>query len=605
MRLLPYYVEQGEIDIAGKNEARRMGDKRSAADPMLGSFDSSGDEYSDKEPQLPASHSSGPSPWLSRLKSIFNRFISDTAGHATVNPENLAEIDNDAQDTMENQADDNTQDIAEDQEDGEFESTIVTANMLHLCKDVLQKRPLPETQRDPRMADLSISAYSWVLRAVGVMVGSIRIDEANDPELAGKAQHFRVFLEKSVSQLLNPVEKKEFSKLFQEIVEWCMGQMDVVVATSQTASKQVNYNLFSAIINDEATMTREAELLPVWRDPSQVVVLVRDREQLQPTIVSSKDKNPFAACIGLPPLERFIRAGLPFLELRESQRMVSGLMDMTNELLYNNRLRPGPNTSIEQRPLAAAVRQAVNDHFKGLKEEPAGMVYPCLLDVEGICHKEEQGTSRFNLESIAVVLQTIHWLLNTIPDLTADQIGIATTYSAQVFKYRKAIHRFHEDQPNLDILEVSVQTTEQFQGAQKEMIFADFVRAQNDHGHFGFLVENARLNVLTSRQMSALSVVFDCKALEIHGFEEFRQAVAAYEAWNDTYNAASNRIKQRMLDDEAYMPRRLRYKSLRNAHAEDFANFQETNKHLLGIVGWCEKRGRVIPAGNDTDDGET
>ncbi|KAI4159634.1 MAG: hypothetical protein LQ342_006401 [Letrouitia transgressa] len=526
MRLLPYSVEQGEIDIASKNEARRMGVKRIAADPgsddsyedecsdeesqppasqynvkqsatMPGSFNDL-DEYSDEELKVPASHSSGPSPWLSRL-------------------------------------------------------------IVH---------------------------------------------ETNDPELAEKAQRFKILLDKSVSQFLNSAEKKEFSKLFQEFVEWCMGQMDVVVSTTQTAARQVNHNLFSAIINDEATTTREAELLSVWRDPSQVVVLVGDQEQLQPTIMSSKH-NPFAPCISLSPLERFVRAGLPFIELRESQRMVSGLMDMTNELFYSNRLRSGPGTSIEHRPLAAAVRQAVNRHFEGLKEEPTGMVYPCLLDVKGTCRKEEQGSSRFNLDNIGVVLQTIHWLLDTIPDLKADQIGIVAPYTAQVVQYRQAIQRFHKDQPNVDILDVSVQISEQIQGGQKEIIFADFVRAQNDEGSFGFLAKHARLNVLTSRQMSALFIVFDCKAVENQGFEEFRQAADAEQAWNDTYRVASNRVKQRMRADEANKTRRERYVSLRNAYANGFATFQKMNKHLLRIVRWCQERGRVSPAGNDLDDEET
>ncbi|KAL9611830.1 MAG: hypothetical protein Q9167_003557 [Letrouitia subvulpina] len=150
----------------------------------------------------------------------------------------------------------------------------------------------------------TISPLPSYKNLAGAINEPLRFPEADDAEFAEKSQRFRYLLSKSVSQFLNTAERSKFSKLLQQILSiGAWGKMDVVVATSQAAAKQVDSNLFVAIVSDEATITREKELLSVWRHLNQVVVLIGDPEQLRTTILSSKEQNPFASYIALSPLD--------------------------------------------------------------------------------------------------------------------------------------------------------------------------------------------------------------------------------------------------------------------------------------------------------------
>ncbi len=178
--------------------------------------------------------------------------------------------------------------------------------------------------------------------------------------------------------------------------------------------------------------------------------------------------------------------------LTECQRMVAGQLDFGNELFYDNRLIYGPGTSLNDRPVATILRDYVNTTFKVRVETEPDISWPVMLQVDGLRQTEENGSSSLNLHNAIVAVQTIIDLLLHFEGkefeslLPPNEIGVVTSYSAQVDVIIAGLRTAEKDFPNLGLHEVEVRTTTTWQGKERSVMTFDFLRAGNGEGVLGF-----------------------------------------------------------------------------------------------------------------------
>ena len=383
-------------------------------------------------------------------------------------------------------------------------------DILKLCEKNYESRVRFLSPTDPRMKQTEVAIHTWILKFAGIIGGKYAIDSTGDEACT----EFRALYEKSKTQLLNIKEWSNLKKSMSLVARMVLNAADVIVATTiQAQTDLLKDVVFDHVIIDETSMLTHVEMLCAWRG-TETLTLIGDLKQLPSTVSSSPDQNPFARVLSYGPFQRFADLGLRVFPLRHVMRMTAGLEELCNTIFYDGKLICGPRTSPTdpKRQLSSLIQRAVEEGFPELTKAPAERVYPVFLNVAGTCGTGEGGSSRMNAHNIALAIDFIQRLRAKLAkvkvQLQNHRIGIVTPYTAQVRLYRRALTKAGE-------VGIRVGVTESWRGAERDVMFVDFVRAKDpDCGDLGFLTKKERLNVLLSRQRQFLFVIGDVRCCE-------------------------------------------------------------------------------------------
>ncbi|WP_394340609.1 DEAD/DEAH box helicase [Natrinema ejinorense] len=215
------------------------------------------------------------------------------------------------------------------------------------------------------------------------------------------------------------------------------------------------------------------------------VVLAGDHKQLPP--FSTIEKPPESS-LGMSLFEHLYADGGVYedvgVQLKTQYRMHRDIAAFSNSVFYNRELRNG--RTVEPLPSRDEPMEAFN---------VGGSV-------------EIDDYSRSNDTGAGLVTYLIQKLTD---DLSPDEIGVITTYTAQVRTIEERLQdHIQNDQA------VTVDTIDSFQGSEREAIILSLVRS-NSHGKIGFLGREKdgprRLNVALTRAKRYCAVVADFHTL--------------------------------------------------------------------------------------------
>ena len=277
----------------------------------------------------------------------------------------------------------------------------------------------------------------------------------------------------------------------KQLVSKILNSSDVVLTTCAGAGDPLlESEKFEFVLVDEATQTMEPNLLCSLVHGAKHLVMIGDPKQLGPHILDNETNQTIVGLPGLKDLSttifhRFYETGvIPNICFLDTQhRMHEAIMKFPSEWFYDNKLHSG----------VSGGRAKVNFPW------PKKNVPLCFVDISGP-NERRVGTSYCNLHESKAVQQIVDCLLNVDEEqretrLSIDDIGILTTYKAQVKALRQHIK-----------LKIEVSSVDGFQGREKEVIVVSLVRANNS-GSLGFSDDRNRINVLLTRAKRGLIVV--------------------------------------------------------------------------------------------------
>ena len=244
---------------------------------------------------------------------------------------------------------------------------------------------------------------------------------------------------------------------------------------------------FDVAVIDEASLAlTPAVLAGIAR--AKRVVLAGDHMQLPPTVISADAAKSGLADTVFGALMREDAAYAHMLTVQH--RMHQSLMHFPSSTSYGGRLVA--HESVASRTLAPS------DDSLTLPSRPLD-----VIDLAGAGYDEvtNDGASRANPSSAALVARVVERF--TALDVSADDIGVITPYSAQVAEIVRRVEG------------VEVDSVDGFQGREKDVIIFDAVRS-NAVQEVGFLSDGRRLNVAITRAKRKLIIIADSATLSVN-----------------------------------------------------------------------------------------
>lgn len=160
--------------------------------------------------------------------------------------------------------------------------------------------------------------------------------------------------------------------------------------------------------------------------------------------------------------------------------MYKGLINPSNALCNGNLLVDHPSMSVQPGTPAYRLKEFLQARYTSLWHESEGEIQPILLNVPGLRETEENGTSKWNNHNIAVGLCLLEDLLSQDNlQITANMIGIATGYSAQMRNWRKHLAIMNKKHPACGWNLIIVGTAEYWQGREIPLVITSLVRVAN------------------------------------------------------------------------------------------------------------------------------
>ena len=395
-------------------------------------------------------------------------------------------------------------------------SIVFTDIMLKAARRTYENAQKIMSPDDPRMILINSALWTWMLKVMGMVH-----DENESKAITDTLQklskdpiwkELRSYLLKSETQLLNNAETKKYHSYVRACATMFIAKAaDTTVCTfAQLANEWAKDVNFEWVIVDEATKMNEPQMIQIWRESADLVLMIGDQAQLGPTTLSKGQENPFVKQLAFSPFQRFLDNGYPYMMLREVMRSTAGLETMCSDVFYSSQLKPGIRTSLEDRPLSSVWQKQMQVKYPDLKPEPQGLVYPVFISTTSESASEMQGgTSRINKKNMAAVMNHLLWIVCDAKIVEPGEIGIVAPYAGQVEGYRAIMKQMPEQEPGYMWSALRIGTTEWFQGREAPYMIVDLVRGSNDHGDLGFVSEGRRLNVLFSRQKEALVIFGD------------------------------------------------------------------------------------------------
>lgn len=288
----------------------------------------------------------------------------------------------------------------------------------------------------------------------------------------------------------NEINRRRFQ---QEIIDGAHVLCATLSGSGHDMFKNLNVEFETVIIDEAAQCIELSALIPLKYGCSKCI-LVGDPEQLPPTVLSRAAQNYGYEQSLFVRMQRNYPNDVHLLDTQ--YRMHPEISSFPSQQFYHSRLVDGPNMA-------------------PLREKPwhvSSILGPYrFFDVEGVQTKEAKGHSFVNIPELDAAMALYHRLKT---DYRAydfkGKIGIITTYKAQLKELK---FRFERKYGVAIFEEIEFNTTDAFQGREREIIIFSCVRAKATGG-IGFLGDIRRMNVGLTRAKSSLWVLGDSRSLQ-------------------------------------------------------------------------------------------
>uniref|UniRef100_T1IXE8 DNA replication ATP-dependent helicase/nuclease n=1 Tax=Strigamia maritima TaxID=126957 RepID=T1IXE8_STRMM len=277
--------------------------------------------------------------------------------------------------------------------------------------------------------------------------------------------------EKLVQKLTTVKDLKEFYESKNIYATTCLG-------SNYTCLQRKRFDF--CIIDEAAQVVQIACLGPLFY--SNRFILIGDPLQLPPLV-----QNRMARKNGMDQsLFELLDSADSTIDLNIQYRMNKTIMSLANELVYNGRLKCGSD-EIARSTIKLNNLTSKSKLFSTLLEDSV-----VFIDTDRIPAPElSDNLGIKNAVEAEIILQIVKLLKKDAFNM--DEIGIISIYSAQVKNIRELLL-----QNNISTVEVN--TVDQFQGRDKEVILVSFVRSTPNMNKLGeILFDFRRLNVAITR----------------------------------------------------------------------------------------------------------
>ncbi|KAK5087681.1 NFX1-type zinc finger-containing protein 1 [Exophiala xenobiotica] len=348
--------------------------------------------------------------------------------------------------------------------------------------------------RDKRVTDKSYSVGQMMLMLSGV------IPSAQFNSGSGAHVRFRAYYRRwSLGDPLDESEEKDFGRLRHLLfVQAVQGASAIVGTTAGIGSPRligVVQDLVAAIVIDEAAHEREDALLPIFAarfklDP--IICLIGDKNQLAPTVLSSRVTNGFSPQLQISLMERMAKVGMPFWMLTEQSRMVPDIAKIVNVIGYKGQLTNSPSTAVAQRPFAQWFR---NYASQLVGTESNAIFLNVGKSPFNVTELDAKNSRRNELHVCLAASILADWLK------TDAECAVITPYSYQ----KELYHRLRNGMKaaGVDVSKLSVYTIDEAQGRE----FDYGLLCLPAHDKVGFFKDRGRIIVAASRPKHGLSIL--------------------------------------------------------------------------------------------------
>ncbi|KAM4081953.1 hypothetical protein ACJW30_11G132500 [Castanea mollissima] len=283
-----------------------------------------------------------------------------------------------------------------------------------------------------------------------------------------------------------------------EDVKIRLGQVKVVAVTCLGITSPLLTNKrFDVCIMDEAGQTT----LPVSLGPlmfASTFVLVGDHYQLPPLVQSTEARENG---MGISLFCRLSEAHPQAISALQSQyRMCQGVMELSNALIYGDRLRCG-SSEIANAKLKLSCLKSCSSWLKEVLNPTKPVIF-IDTDMLPAFEAKDQKTVNNPVEAY-IIAEVTEQLVNN--GLEGEDIGIITPYNSQANLISHAVYT----------TSVEIHTIDKYQGRDKDCILVSFVRSSENPRNCtsSLLGDWHRINVALTRAKKKLIMVGSCKTL--------------------------------------------------------------------------------------------
>ncbi|EXM17002.1 P-loop containing nucleoside triphosphate hydrolase [Fusarium oxysporum f. sp. vasinfectum] len=266
---------------------------------------------------------------------------------------------------------------------------------------------------------------------------------------------------------------------------------------------------------DEAGNMHRADLYGLWGNTLLPCLLAGDPRQLTPTVMTTNEEdaagnplNRFAEDGLLSPLAFFVATGIPVYRLKTQLRMADGMFDMISRIIYPDvpfKYGPGSQVGLPAHKIGRDVEAFLRGKFSALSPSPAGKLLPVFVHCEGSrVFTDPRTLSKRSPDQVKITLDLLAELVRATK-IDASRIVCIAPYAANIGLIEK-MRKGRE----YDVLQgmAEASTVDSFQGQEGDLAVVILGTAHPRPGP-GFTCNPKRLNVMLSRQKSALIVVGD------------------------------------------------------------------------------------------------
>lgn len=288
----------------------------------------------------------------------------------------------------------------------------------------------------------------------------------------------------------NEINRRQFQ---QQIINGAHVLCATLSGSGHDMFKNLNVEFETVIIDEAAQCIELSALIPLKYGCSKCI-LVGDPEQLPPTVLSRAAQSYGYEQSLFVRMQRNHPKDVHLLDTQ--YRMHPEISCFPSQQFYHSRLVDGPNMA-----------QA--------REKPwhvSSILGPYrFFDVEGSQTKEARGHSFINIPELEAAMALYRRLKTDYRGYDfKGKIGIITSYKAQLTEMKARFARQYGDEI---FEEIEFNTTDAFQGREREIIIFSCVRAKATGG-IGFLGDIRRMNVGLTRAKSSLWVLGDSRSLQ-------------------------------------------------------------------------------------------
>lgn len=331
----------------------------------------------------------------------------------------------------------------------------------------------------------------------------------------------------------------------------------------------INHALFNERTFDYCIVDEASQItLPVCLGPirlARTFILVGDHNQLPPLVQNEEARTGGLDISLFKHLSDSHPSSVVYLE--HQYRMCEDVMALSNNLIYNGRLKCG-SQEVAQRRISIPDLDALKLHHHSPSTLSRGTKTFCLGPTRGQCwirdlldpdikvsfintdpllpisREEAKGSRIVNSTEATICIQLVKSLLSC--GVPASNIGVMTHYRAQLSLLKDGL-RQHRD--------VEMHTADRFQGRDKEVIILSLVRSNESKSIGELLKDWRRINVAFTRAKTKLLVIGSRQTLrgngpEANGREEMvAKFVGLMEERDWLYNLPTGALEDHHFED--------------------------------------------------------